>query len=40
MPLHTRRVRFDPVPELARVRDGDGITACTTASARRSRGWS
>ncbi|WP_328649294.1 cytochrome P450 [Amycolatopsis sp. NBC_00348] len=30
MPLHMRRVRFDPVPELARVRDGDGITRVTT----------
>jgi cytochrome P450 len=30
MPLHMRRHRFDPIEELAGVRDGDGITRVTT----------
>jgi cytochrome P450 len=30
MPLHMRRHRFDPIEELAEVRDGDGVTRVMT----------
>ncbi|MEU4832612.1 cytochrome P450 [Streptosporangium sp. NPDC023615] len=30
MPLHMRRERFDPVEELTRARDGEGVTRFTT----------
>src|SRR4051794_14420145 len=31
LPLHMRRIEFDPVPELSELRDGEGVREITTS---------